>query len=55
MLERLLEPSSEELPNCVCGNAMDLERTQAASADTEIKIFRCAKCERELRLTVWID
>jgi hypothetical protein len=55
MLERLLEPSSEDLPNCACGNAMKLERIQAASADIEIKIFRCANCERELRLTVWID
>jgi hypothetical protein len=54
MLERLLEPRSIELPHCTCGQAMGLERTQAASRDTEIKIFRCPNCDHEFRLTVWI-
>ena len=55
MLERLLEPESTELPNCACGKVMTLERTQRANSDTEIKIFGCSSCDRELRLTVWIE
>jgi hypothetical protein len=55
MLERLLEPGSTELPDCVCGTQMRLEKTQAAQDDTEIRIFRCPRCQRELRLTVWCE
>jgi hypothetical protein len=55
MLERLREPLSDEIPNCVCKNPMKLDRVEAASADTQIKTFRCSHCERELLLTVWID
>ena len=55
MLERLLAPGSTDLPNCHCGDVMSLERTQAAGPDTEIRIFRCETCSRELRLTVWAD
>jgi hypothetical protein len=53
MLERLLETGSTELPPCACGKEMRYERTQLATSDTEIRIFRCPDCERELRLTVW--
>jgi hypothetical protein len=55
MLERLLEPGSTELPDCVCGTQMRLEKTQAAQDDTEIRIFQCPRCQRELRLTVWCE
>jgi hypothetical protein len=44
---------SSELPNCPCGEAMLLERTQIISADAQVKIYRCRGCARELRLTVW--
>jgi hypothetical protein len=55
MLERLLEPGSTDLPACVCGAEMRLERTQAAQDDTEIRIFQCPRCQHELRLTVWCE
>jgi hypothetical protein len=53
MLERLLEPGSTAVPNCICDSAMRLSRTEAADRDTEIRIFRCPKCAHELRLTIW--
>jgi hypothetical protein len=53
MIERLLEPGSTELPDCPCGKQMRLEQTQIATNDTEIRIFQCPGCKRELRLTVW--
>jgi hypothetical protein len=55
MLERLLEPGSTELPSCMCGSEMRLERKQAAQHDTEIRIFQCPRCRHELRLTVWCE
>jgi len=53
-LERLLEPGSIERPACHCTAEMHLERTEAVHSDSEIRIFRCPACERELRLTVWV-
>jgi len=55
MIERLLEPGSTELPDCMCGNQMRLGGLRAATNDTEIKTFFCPACERELRLTVWSE
>jgi hypothetical protein len=55
MLERLLEAGSTELPSCACGKEMRYEGIQGATSDTEIRIFRCVTCNRELRLTVWSD
>ena len=52
-LERLLEPGSTELPECSCGEDMRRHRTRTASSDTEIQVFKCPECERELHLTVW--
>jgi len=53
MLERLHEPGSTVIPNCVCGAQMGFERTKAADSDTSIKVFRCSTCGREMQLTVW--
>ena len=55
MLERLLEPGSTELPKCACRSETHHERTQVVTGDTEIRIFRCLNCNRELRLTVWSE
>lgn len=55
MLEHLLEVGSSDLPKCACGKEMLHERTQVATSDSEIRIFRCPDCHRELRLTVWSD
>lgn len=52
-LERLLEPGSTELPKCSCGEEMPHQRTRAATTDTEIRVFQCSECGRELHLTVW--
>ena len=53
MLERLLEPGSTELPKCACGEEMRRQRTRSATSDTEIQVFQCPECKRELHLTVW--
>ena len=54
-IERLLEPDSTELPVCRCGAEMQLARGDrpAATHETEIRIFICAVCRHEMRLTVW--
>ena len=53
MIERLLEPNSTELPNCHCGSEMKLARTERKSPDSQLKIFACPACQREMRLMVW--
>jgi hypothetical protein len=53
--ERLLAPGSTELPECRCGDEMQLERTDELpdSTDAQIRIYKCASCSHEMRLTVW--
>jgi hypothetical protein len=52
--ERLLEAGSTELPDCRCTAEMKLMAiVPRADGDTEIRIFRCAHCSHELRLTAW--
>ena len=54
MLDLLAEPDRIERPACHCTDEMRFERTEAVHSDSEIRIFRCPACERELRLTVWV-
>ena len=56
LIERLLEPGSIETPVCLCGTEMRLAKADvpASAHETEIRTFRCAVCEDEMRLTVWI-
>jgi len=53
MIERLLDPDSTELPTCQCGSEMMLKTIERRTADSHLKIFACANCEREMRLMVW--
>jgi hypothetical protein len=55
MIERLLEPGSTERPLCNCSKEMILVRTEVKSADTQLRIFECPSCKREMRLMVWSD
>jgi hypothetical protein len=55
MIEGLLEPGSTEGPLCNCNKEMILVRTEMKSADTQLRIFECPSCKREMRLMVWID
>jgi hypothetical protein len=54
MHDHLAQPNPIARPACHCTAEMRLERTEAVHSDTEIQIFRCPACERELRLTVWV-
>ena len=53
MIERLLEPNSTELPACQCGSEMRLRAVERRAADSQLKVFSCADCEREMRLMMW--
>ena len=53
MIERLLEPNSTELPTCQCGSEMRLRTVERRTADSQLKVFSCADCEREMRLMMW--
>ena len=50
-LERILEPGSRELPDCVCGSEMHLARSESAAtaAGVEARVYECADCGRQLR------
>ena len=56
-LERVLEPDSQELPDCHCGAEMHLARSELAPASVgaETRVYECTNCGRELRLVVWVD
>jgi hypothetical protein len=56
-LERLIAGGLEESPDCQCGAEMRLRESIAVgrSPGTEMRIYGCAVCRRELRLTVWND
>ena len=51
--ENLLVAGSTELPECRCGAEMHLAATKPLE-DTEIRIFRCAACNHEFQLMVWM-
>jgi len=54
--ERLLEAGSTELPDCRCRAEMRLIGTVPMhGGGSEVRIFRCADCNHELRLTVWCN
>jgi hypothetical protein len=54
--ERLLTPDTCDLPDCQCGAEMVVASVQPGSShDTEVKVYRCPNCARELRLTLWAD
>ncbi len=57
LFERLLVPGSTELPECRCGHEMQLVRTEELrdQTDAQIRIYNCAYCRHEMRLTVWTD
>ena len=55
IVERLLTPASAELPDCRCGAQMGIAGFAAMPerCDAHIRIYQCASCDHELRLTVW--
>jgi len=55
--DRLLAPGSTDLPECRCGEEMKLARTEAfrPQTDAQIRVYSCAQCGHEMRLTVWAD
>jgi hypothetical protein len=54
-IERLLVPGSTELPRCQCGDEMRIASLDPIPKkdDAQIRIYKCASCAREMRLTVW--
>jgi len=54
-LERLLVHDCTELPECRCRKEMRFARTRAlpGKVETHIRVYECAECGHELRLTVW--
>jgi hypothetical protein len=56
-IERVLVPGSADLPDCGCGSEMDLiaQEKVGNQSEAETRMYRCAKCGRELRLMVWLD
>jgi hypothetical protein len=55
MFERLLEPGCTESPSCHCGEEMQIAaiETLPEGSDAAVRVYRCAGCQREMRLTVW--
>jgi hypothetical protein len=53
--ERLLVPGCTELPVCRCGEEMEIRSLDElpASSDAVIRVYTCAACGHEMRLTVW--
>jgi hypothetical protein len=53
--ERLLEPNCTEMPECRCGKEMTLASIDPSPKrnDAHIRVYRCAACDHEMRLTVW--
>jgi hypothetical protein len=54
-LERLIVGGMDELPDCQCGAEMQLNKSVRRSHGTEMRIYGCVACGRELQLTVWND
>jgi hypothetical protein len=57
LYERLLTPGSTELPECRCGEEMQIAGVDEVSdrTDAQIRIYKCSKCQHEMRLTIWAD
>jgi hypothetical protein len=55
--ERLLEPDCTDLPECRCGKEMHFAQIVFLPNDTttHIRVYACAACDHQLRLTVWGD
>ena len=53
--ERLLVPGCTELPDCRCGKEMRIASTEQLPerGDAHIRVYACAACQHEMRLTVW--
>lgn len=53
----MLVPGSADLPDCSCGSEMDLiaQEKVGNQSEAETRMYRCARCEHELRLMVWLD
>lgn len=52
---RLLEPGCTERAACRCGKEMEIARIERLpdGSDADVRIYRCAACQHEMRLTVW--
>ena len=53
--ERLLVAGCTELPECRCGNEMQIARMERLPerGDACIRVYDCPTCRHEMRLTVW--
>jgi hypothetical protein len=53
--ERLLEPGCTDLPDCRCGKEMQFAHIVFLpnEATTHIRVYACASCKHQMRLTVW--
>jgi hypothetical protein len=51
--ERLLVPGSTELPECRCGEEMQIACEPLDRTDAQIRIYKCLACQHEMRLTIW--
>jgi hypothetical protein len=53
--ERLLVPGCTESPACACGKEMQIISLDPLPerSDAHIRIYKCAACHHEMRLTVW--
>jgi len=53
--ERLLAPSCTESTTCQCGEEMNVATIEMLpeGSDAAVRVYRCNRCHREMRLTVW--
>jgi hypothetical protein len=53
--ERLLEPGCTDLPECRCGKEMHVAHIVFVPnvTETHIRVYACAECDHQMRLTVW--
>jgi hypothetical protein len=53
--ERFLAPDCTEGPDCRCGEEMQIAGVDESPdrTDAQIRIYKCATCRHEMRLTVW--
>ena len=51
----MLEPGCTERPTCRCGQKMEVARIELLpeGSDADVRVYRCAACQHEMRLTVW--
>ena len=54
LFERLQARGSTKLPECRCGQEMQLACTEGlmGQTDARIHVYNCAQCGQEIRLTV---